>query len=636
MHSRNVPTYKHYPKLHRGSPSRPKNMVQNLKTRLLLSKLSIRQRLPLLICSLLLFTISIYGFLNYYSLRKAALGVGKVRIGLLSNQIGSMLAQQAQTIRRTTRAAAAQKSVTAYLHTHSNQYRADALNELDKLHRDSTWVSVELLDINKQTVLRSAKSTVHVPIPISEVLLSTPIMPDSCQIGKFYNDNGTLYYPIIAGVSANGKLSGYLVSWQLLHTSSQAVAQLSQLMGSGSRLYLGNKDTSVWTDMIKPTPGPPFRVGHENELIEYSDKDIGKLYAKGQQVYHTPWLVVIVFPEKNILESAQSVIPWILSFGLVLMVIGILAAHVVSRDITRPLSLLTDAARAMPEGEQQTIDIPGNDELGQLATAFNRMTSQIYQMWQDLEQKVQDRTWQLERANKELDAFSYSVSHDLRTPLRAINGYAVMLQEDYGPLFDAEGNRIISNIVTNATRMGQLIDDLLTFARLGKKDLALTNVDMQVLAHTVVNELLQNEDDKDYDIQITGLPPAQADAGMIKQVLMNLVSNAIKYSSKKEHPAIQIGGEDHGNQTVYFVKDNGAGFDMAYADKLFGVFQRLHSQEEFAGTGVGLALVKRIIDKHHGTIHAEGQEGQGATFYFHLPKKYEYERQQSGDLIGRG
>lgn len=144
---------------------------------------------------------------------------------------------------------------------------------------------------------------------------------------------------------------------------------------------------------------------------------------------------------------------------------------------------------------------------------------------------------------------------------------------------------------------------------------------MQELANTVANELLQNEADKDYDIQITGLPPAQADAGMIKQVLMNLVSNAIKYSAKKERPVIQIGGEDQDNQTVYFVKDNGAGFDMAYADKLFGVFQRLHSQEEFEGTGVGLALVKRIIDKHHGTVRAEGLEGQGAAFYFHLPKK---------------
>lgn len=587
----------------------------------MLGKLSIRQRLPLLICVLLLFTISVYGFLNYYTLKKAAISVGKVRISILASQVGGMLTQQAQTIRRTTRATAAEKSITGYLSTSNEQYRADALDRMDKLNRDSTWISVELLDINKQVLLRSNKSTVHVPILLSEVLLSTPVMPDSCRIGKFYNKNGTLYYPIIAGVSANGKLSGYLVSWQLLHTSPQAVTQLSQLMGSGSRLYLGNTDGSVWTDMIKPTSGPPLHAGHQDELIEYNDKNDGKLYAKAQPVLHTPWLAVIVLPEKNILEGIQSIIPWILLFGLVLMAIGILAARIVSRDITRPLSQLTSAARTMPEGEQLTIDIPGNDELSQLATAFNRMTGQIYMMWHDLEKKVQERTSQLERANKELDAFSYSVSHDLRTPLRAINGYAIMLKEDYGPQFDAEGNRIINNIVTNATRMGRLIDDLLGFARLGKKDLVLTKVDMQGMAHTVVNELLQNEDDKDYDIQITGLPPAEADAGMVKQLLMNLVSNAIKYSSKKERPIIQIGGEDHSDYTAYFVKDNGAGFDMAYADKLFGVFQRLHSQEEFEGTGVGLALVKRIIDKHNGTIHAEGQEGKGAAFYFHLPKK---------------
>jgi len=611
-------------------------MMSNLRTRLLLGKLSIRQRLPLLICVLLLFTISVYGFLNYYTLKKAAIGVGKVRISILASQIGGMLAQQAQSVRRTTRAIAAQKSITGYLGTHNEQYRADALNQIDKLHKDSTWVSIELLDTNKQMVLRSNKSTVHVPISLNEVLLYTPVAADSCRIGKFYNKNGTLYYPIIAGVSANGKLSGYLVSWQLLHTSPQAVTQLSQLMGSGSRLYLGNTDASIWTDMIKPTAGPPLRIGHQDELIEYNDEKDGKLYAKAQPISYTPWLAVIALPEKNILEGIQSIIPWILLFGVVLMVIGILAARIVSNDITKPLTQLTNAARTMPEGEQLTIDIPGNDELSLLATAFNRMTGQIYMMWHDLEQKVQDRTWQLERANKELDAFSYSVSHDLRTPLRAINGYAIMLKEDYGPQFDAEANRIINNIVTNATRMGQLIDDLLGFARLGKKDLVLTHVDMQDLAHAVVNELLQNEDNKDYDIQITGLPVAEADAGMVRQVLVNLVSNAIKYSSKKERPVIQIGGEDHDDYTVYFVKDNGAGFDMAYADKLFGVFQRLHSQEEFEGTGVGLALVKRIIDKHHGTIRAEGHEGKGAAFYFHLPKKYKYERQQSGDLIGRG
>jgi light-regulated signal transduction histidine kinase (bacteriophytochrome) len=270
--------------------------------------------------------------------------------------------------------------------------------------------------------------------------------------------------------------------------------------------------------------------------------------------------------------------------------------------------------------------VDSNDELGELATAFNVMSAEIFHMWQNLDNKVKERTIQLELVNKELEAFSYSVSHDLRTPLRAVIGYSIMLKEDFEGKLDAEGNRIISNIIINAKMMGQLIDDLLAFSRLGKKELALTHVDMQLLATSVVNELLQNELEKDYKITIGLLPAAEAEQGMIKQTLINLVSNAIKYSSKKGNPEIEIGAVTEEARTIYYVKDNGTGFDMKYVGKLFGVFQRLHSQEEFEGTGVGLALVKRIIDKHNGEVWAEGQENIGATFYFSLSKKTDHGR----------
>ena len=195
-----------------------------------------------------------------------------------------------------------------------------------------------------------------------------------------------------------------------------------------------------------------------------------------------------------------------------------------------------------------------------------------------------------------------------------------MLKEDYEAELDTEGKRIIRNIITNAKMMGQLIDDLLSFSRLGKKELVRTQIDMQLLAKNVVNELLQSEPENKCRFNIDVLSPIKADQVMIKQVLLNLVSNAIKYSSKKPDPEIVIGSMDKETDTIYYVKDNGVGFDMAYANKLFGVFQRLHSQEEFEGSGVGLALVKRIIKKHKGEIWAEGIENKGATFYFSLPK----------------
>jgi len=410
--------------------------------------------------------------------------------------------------------------------------------------------------------------------------------------------------------------------WQILRVTPKAVAQFTQLIGAGTRLYIVNTDGSVWTDLIKPVAAP-FKINSMGEPIEYTGPD-GLMIAKVQPVPNTGWLTAIAFSEQNILEGVNSFMKWILIFGLLLTAIGIFAAWAMSRNITRPLSQLTRAAKAVSQGNYSSpkfIDVNRNDELGELAIAFNIMTAEVYHTWQNLDNKVKERTSQLERVNKELEAFSYSVSHDLRTPLRAVSGYSIMLKEDYEDKLDAEGKRIIGNIITNGRMMGQLIDDLLAFSRLGKKELTSTKVDMQLLAISVVNELLQNDLEKDYKINIGILSPCEADPGMIKQALINLLSNAVKYSSKKANPEIEIGCEDEETRTVYYVKDNGVGFDMAYAGKLFGVFQRLHSQEEFEGTGVGLALVKRIIDKHNGEVWADGHENIGATFYFSLPKK---------------
>lgn len=236
----------------------------------------------------------------------------------------------------------------------------------------------------------------------------------------------------------------------------------------------------------------------------------------------------------------------------------------------------------------------------------------------ELEQKVIQRTEQLEAANKEMEAFSYSVSHDLRAPLRAINGYATMLEEDYNSIFDKNGKRLLSTIQKNAAQMGALIDDLLSLSRLGRKEIQKSRVDMEGLAKVVVDELMKGFASS-AKVKIDRLHVALADASLIKQVLMNIISNAIKYSSKSENPFIEISSIKEDDKIIYSVKDNGSGFDMAYSNKLFGVFQRLHSQEEFEGTGVGLALVKLIIDKHEGKIWAKGKVGEGAIFHFSLP-----------------
>ena len=237
-----------------------------------------------------------------------------------------------------------------------------------------------------------------------------------------------------------------------------------------------------------------------------------------------------------------------------------------------------------------------------------------------LEKKVMERTAELESANKELESFSYSVSHDLRAPLRAVNGYAQILNEDYGSQLEPEASRITNNIMINAKKMGRLIDDLLTFSRLGRKKLVKRMIQMQDMVSNLCNEIKDKEGNSHIQFQINELKPAKGNTTAIEQVWVNLISNAVKYSGGKENPIIEIGSEIKGDEIIYHIKDNGAGFDMHYADKLFGIFQRLHSDEEFEGTGVGLAIVKRLIGRHGGRVWAEAKVDEGATFYFTLHK----------------
>lgn len=231
-----------------------------------------------------------------------------------------------------------------------------------------------------------------------------------------------------------------------------------------------------------------------------------------------------------------------------------------------------------------------------------------------IEQHVQ----QLEVLNKELEAFSYTVSHDLRAPLRAIDGFISIIEEDFADQVNGEGKKLITAVQRNAKRMNTLIDDLLEFARMGKKPLEKTTIDMNKLVRDVLADL-KAATNYTTEVKIGDLQTINGDHALMKQVMFNLISNAIKYSSKKEKPEVDISSKVEDGQVIFTVADNGAGFDMQYAQKLFGVFQRLHNNTEFEGTGVGLATVQRIIAKHGGTIHAYSERDNGAKFWFKLP-----------------
>ncbi len=277
-------------------------------------------------------------------------------------------------------------------------------------------------------------------------------------------------------------------------------------------------------------------------------------------------------------------------------------------------------------GNTQPLFRPGEKKPYAVVTSFfdvtNRkeMEAEIQKLNAELEQKVEQRTSELKSAVNELEAFSYSVSHDLRAPLRAIEGFSQILLEEHAGSLNAEAQRLFDVVRKNTLHMSHLIDDLLSFSRIARKDFVKRRVPMADLAKLIAEELQLDKQGSRCRVTIHLLPDAYGDAPLLRQVWTNLIANAIKFTRPTPSPVIEIGAEESAEGTTYFIRDNGVGFDMQFSNKLFGVFQRLHSVEEFEGTGVGLAIVQRIVLKHGGRVWAEGRVNEGSSFYFSLPK----------------
>ena len=585
-------------------------------------RLSIAAKLPLGIGALLLLVLGGMTALVYLDLRYGAREIAAERLNQVTPDLARGLASQEATRTRELGRLAAESAVTGYIGAGGDSLR-DRVETLLRAHiGDDTAAVVELWNAAGELLVVAATAPDAPPVEPARLARSVgPAGPGtSAATAPILREGDHTVLAAIAFLRDGEDLLGYVTERRAITATPDAMRTMTELVGEESRVLIGNAAGDVWTDLMGiPVAGPPVDVVAVDDVIEYTRNDAAVM-ARGTPVIGTPWILLIELASGPVLASANRFLWRWLFFTALLTAAGALVAYVMSRRMSLPLRRVTDAAEALAAGRDvAAVPVTRSDEIGRLATSFNAMAEEVRRSHALLEHRVEERTAALRGANRELESFSYSVSHDLRAPLRAVDGFAAILEEDHGDELSSDARRYLVRIRTSAQQMGALIDDLLAFSRLGRQPISRSHVDLEVLAHSVIEEVCRQEGRDPVEVALGTLPPVQGERSMLRQVFVNLVQNALKFTRHRRPADIAIGCSVRDGEPVYYVRDDGVGFDMRYADKLFGVFQRLHPAEDFEGTGVGLAVVKRVIERHGGRVWAESAPDAGATFYFTIP-----------------
>lgn len=592
---------------------------------------SIKWQLPIAIGLLLLIVVAAVGTNAYREVHDAALASAGTRLQDVGQQLSTLLEQSVDARIAETRAVAGDAAVAGALASRSPNARAGARAALSELRATSPQITaVELWDTAGERV-----AAVQDPVAVAAASREPRrwwTAGDTIAVSGFRSDGEQISYAVAAAVRSQGRIIGHVVQRRLLSSSPESARLIEDLIGMDAAFFFGEPG-GPWTDLVGLVERPNLPVASDGRVRDYVAADGVERLGVGTPVAATPWLVWVEFPSAVILERPHSFLARTVPIGLAIVLLGATGGWAVSRRFTRRLERVTASAMALADGrDADPLPTDRRDELGRLAEAFNVMAKRVRDAHRDLETRVEERTAELqasrrvlrrharelEATNEELEAFSYSVSHDLRAPLRSINGFSQALLEDCADQLDERGTDYLNRVSAAAERMGELIDDLLDLSRLTRGELSVESVDLSAMVRELASELRRREPEREAEFRIADDVRVEGDPHLLRAVVENLIENAWKFTADEAETRIEFGVADDDGERTFFVRDNGAGFDMEYVDQLFGAFQRLHSRGDYPGSGIGLATVKRIVHRHGGRVRAEGEVGRGATFYFTL------------------
>jgi signal transduction histidine kinase len=589
------------------------------------ARISLTVKLPLLIGGLLTLAMLVYSSTSYVVARRTAIGVADARLRSLGDQLAGLFRQSGAGLVTSTKTAADTPAVTGFLARPDARRRA----VLAGLLRPSTpagkqIASVQVFDADRR-LLFSAGDTVatRAAAAATDELIRGLVDRDSGVVGRFLVVGDSVIYPSAAPSRAGGRVVGYLVMWRYLTATAQARRQFGELIGAGAHLYVGNVGDNVWTDLSQAVVAPPVTIADTGGLYRYAraGPEGGSVLASARPVRAAPWMVLVEFPLATVLTPAALFLRISLLIGAGILALGLLMAWWTSRRLIAPLVGLTRTAEELAGlGAPHGGGSPG-DEIQRLTTVFEFMVTHVRESQRELETRVKTRTNELQERNEELESFAYSISHDLRAPLRAMDGFSQALLEEYGDKLDATGRQYAERVKAGARRMDLLIRDLLAYSKITRGDIKVGPIELDRVMRSALDQVEGDARSRGARVVVEDhLPWVLGHEATLTQVVMNLVANGIKFVPAGRTPEVRVRTEARDGLVRLWILDNGIGIPAEYHERIFRVFERLHRVDEYPGTGIGLAIVRKGVERMGGRVGLESEPDRGTSFWIDLPR----------------